>query len=70
MRRAAREEIERVFAGGVEPPVDELARDDLDGYLRVREDVVSSLVAEVAAAARAGGADFEFIELSGAVKTK
>jgi hypothetical protein len=68
VRRAAREEIERVFAGGTESPVDELERDELDGYLRVREDVVSSLVAEVAAAARAGGADFEFIELSGAVK--
>lgn len=68
VRRAAREEIERVFAGGVEPPVDELERDELDGYLSVRQDVVSSLVAEVAAAASAGGADFEFIELSGAVK--
>ena len=68
VRRTAREEIERVFAGGAESPVDELERDELDGYLRVREDVVSSLVAEVAAAARAGGADFEFIELSGAVK--
>jgi hypothetical protein len=68
VRRAAREEIERVFAGGAEPPLEELERDELDGYLRVREDVVSSLVAEVAAAAHAGGADFEFIELSGAVK--
>jgi hypothetical protein len=68
VRRAAREEIERVFAGGAEPPVEELERDELDGYLRVREDVVSSLVAEVAAAARAGGADLEFIEPSGAVK--
>ena len=68
VRRAAREEIERVFAGGEEPPVEELERDELDGYLRVREDVVSSLVAEVAAAARAASADLEFIELSGAVK--
>jgi hypothetical protein len=68
VQRAARAEIERVFAGGAEPPLEELERDELDGYLRVREDVVSSLVREVAAAARAGGADFEFIELSGAVK--
>ena len=68
VRRAAREEVERVFAGGGEPPRDELERDDLDGYVRVREGVVSSLAAEVAAAARAGGARFEFIELSGAVK--
>jgi len=68
VRQAARVEIERVFAGGAEPPLDELEREELDGYVRVREEVVSSLVAEVAAEARAGGADFEFIELSGAVK--
>jgi hypothetical protein len=68
VRRASREEIERVFAGGAERQVEELERDELGGYLRMREDVVSSLVAEVAAAARAGGADLEFIELSGAVK--
>src|SRR5437762_46607 len=62
VRRAAREEIERVFEGGAEPPVEELERDELAGYLRVREEIVSSLVAEVAAAARAGGAGVEFIE--------
>jgi len=68
VRRGAREEIERVFAGGSERRVAELERDELDGYLHVREEVVTSLVAQVAAAARAGGAGFEFIELSGAVK--
>ena len=68
VRRAAREEIERVFEGGAEPAVEELERDELAGYLRVREEIVSSLVADVAAAARAGGAGVEFIEPSGAVK--
>jgi hypothetical protein len=68
VRKGVRAEIERVFAGGAEPQDGELERDELDGYVRVREDVVSSLVAEVAAEARAGGANFEFIELSGAVK--
>jgi hypothetical protein len=68
VRRAAREAIERVFVDGAEQPAGELERDELGGYIRVREDVVSSLVTEVAAAARAGGAEFEFIELSGAVK--
>jgi hypothetical protein len=67
VRREAREEIERVFAGGAQPS-SELERDELDGYMGVREAVVTSLVEEVAAAARAGGAEFEFIELSGAVK--
>ena len=62
VRRAAREEIERAFAGdgarGGEPERDE--------YARVREQVVTSLVAEVAEAA--GETPFEFMELSGAVK--
>src|SRR5438093_1425289 len=67
VRREAREEIERVFAGGAQPSP-ELERDELDGYVGVREAVVTSLVEEVAAAARAGGTDLEFVELSGAVK--
>ena len=60
-RRSAREAIENAFAGddsGGEPERDE--------YAQVREQVVTSLVAEVAAAA--GETPFEFIELSGAVK--
>jgi hypothetical protein len=76
VRRFAREELERVFAGGAEDPVDELDREELGvlaggelgGYGRAREDTVTSLVGEVADAARAGGARFEFIELSGAAK--
>ena len=65
-RRSAREEIERVFAGGAEEPVDELHRAEFAEYAGVREQVVASLVAEVAEAA--GETPFEFIELSGAVK--
>jgi hypothetical protein len=70
VRRLARGEIERVFAGGAEESVEELDRDalddELDGYLSSRETVVSSLVAEVAAAA--GEVPVEFIDLSGAIK--
>ena len=61
VRREARKTIERAFAGenaGGEP--------ERDDYARVREQIVSSLVAEVAEAA--GETPFEFIELSGAVK--
>jgi hypothetical protein len=76
VRRFAREELERVFAGAAEDPVQELDRDELGtlaggelgGYLTAREAVVASLVAQVAEAARTGGARLEFIELSGAVK--
>lgn len=61
VRAQAREQIERAFAGedrGGEPEPGE--------YERVRAQVVTSLVAEVAEAA--GETPFEFIELSGAVK--
>ena len=61
VRRSAREAIERAFAG--DDPGGEPERDE---YARVREQVVTSLVAEVAEAA--GETPFEFIELSGAVK--
>jgi hypothetical protein len=60
-RRSAREAIELAFAG--DDPGGEPERDE---YARVREQVVTSLVAEVADAA--GETPFEFIELSGAVK--
>ena len=61
VRRGARDAIERAFAG--DDPGDQPERDE---YARVRERVVTSLVAEVAEAA--GETPFEFIELSGAVK--
>jgi hypothetical protein len=59
-RGRARLEIERAFAG--EEGAGEAERDE---YARVREHVVTSLVAEVAAAA--GETALEFIDLSGAV---
>ena len=61
VRRSAREAIERAFAG--DDPGGEPERDE---YARVRAQVVTSLVAEVAEAA--GETPFEFIELSGAVQ--
>jgi hypothetical protein len=60
-RRDARDAIERAFAG--DDPGGEPERDD---YASVREQVVTSLVADVAEAA--GDTPLEFIELSGAVK--
>jgi hypothetical protein len=60
-RRQARDEIERAFAGE-----DDGGEPEPDGYARVRAQVVTSLVAEVADAA--GDTAFEFIDLSGAVK--
>jgi hypothetical protein len=62
VRRQARAEIERAFEGEAEE-AGEIERDE---YARVRERVVTSLVAEVAEAA--GETAFEFIDLSGAVK--
>jgi hypothetical protein len=76
LRRIARDELERVFAGGAEEPADELEREvlggfaggELAGFLDAREATVSSLVAEVADATHAGGAELEFIDLAGATK--
>jgi hypothetical protein len=61
VRRRARDEIERAFAGS-----DADGEPEPDDYARVRAQVVTSLVAEVAEAA--GDTAFEFIDLSGAVK--
>jgi len=60
-RRDARDAIERAFSG--DDPGGEAERDD---YASVREQVVTSLVADVAEAA--GDTPLEFIELSGAIK--
>ena len=61
VRRDARAALESAFTG--DDPGGEPERDE---YVRVREQVVTSLVAEVAEAA--GETPFESIELSGAVK--
>ncbi|HET7466430.1 MAG TPA: hypothetical protein VFL29_07170 [Candidatus Dormibacteraeota bacterium] len=76
IRDAARAELERRFAGQPAPEPAELDRaqveafagGELGGYLRTRANKVASLVAECAQAARSEGADFAFIDLSGAIK--
>jgi hypothetical protein len=60
-RRLAREEIERAFAG----EADEDAEPERDEYAHVREEIVTSLVAEVAEAA--SPVPLEPLDLSGAV---
>jgi hypothetical protein len=66
-KRVARDELERVFAGADEAPLEPLGP-ELTAYVRARAETVTSLAAAVAAAARAGGARFDFMDLSGAVK--
>jgi hypothetical protein len=71
VRRRALEELDRVFAGGDEQPVEELERSELaeiEGYLGMRERVITTLAADVAETARARGATLEFIDSSGAMK--
>jgi hypothetical protein len=70
--RFAREEIERVFAGGAQEPAEDVDREELErplgGYLEARNATVASLVDEVARAAADEGAGLTFMDLSGAVK--
>ena len=77
VRRFARDEVERVFAGGAEEPREDLDYEDvaglaggaLGGYLDARAATVTSLVEEVSAAAGSeGDVRFAFMDLSGAVK--
>jgi hypothetical protein len=75
VRRFARDELERVFAGEPEAAA-ELERDavaaladgELGGYLKARDESVTTLVGAVAEAAHAEGASLAFIDLAGAVK--
>jgi hypothetical protein len=55
-----------VFGGAEEAPLE--VEEALGDYARVREGVVTSLASDVAAAARAEGVEFAFMDLSGAVK--
>jgi hypothetical protein len=72
----ARRELERRFAAQPEPEDPDLAREkvgsfaggELTAYLDVRAETVASLVGEAAWAASEEGADFAFIDLSGAIK--
>jgi hypothetical protein len=66
LRAAVRAELERVFDGADEGPFE--LNGALGEYARVREQVVTALAADVAAAVRAQGAEFVFMDLSGAVK--
>jgi hypothetical protein len=66
LRDAVRVELDAVFDGAPEEPFE--LDGDLAEYAAGRAAVVSSLVADVAAAARSEGTGFEFLELSGAVK--
>src|SRR5216110_213578 len=76
LRLEARVELENRFATQPEPEQAELDRADLGsfaggelgGYLESRSKSVASLVAECAESAKAEGADFAFIDLSGAIK--
>jgi hypothetical protein len=76
VHREARAELERRFASDPPPEPAELDREqveafaggELGGYLGARGKTVSSLVADCARAARAEGAGFAFIDLSGAIK--
>jgi hypothetical protein len=66
LRAAVRVELERVFDGAGEEPFE--VDGALGDYAQVREQIVTSLAAEVAAATRAEGVELTFMDLSGAVK--
>jgi hypothetical protein len=66
VRAAVRRELERVFDGAEEAPLE--LEEPLGDYARAREEVVTSLASDVAAAVRAEGAEFAFMDLSGAIK--
>src|SRR5207247_10790672 len=76
LHREARVEIENRFATQPDLEREDLDRADLGsfaggelgGYLESRSKSVASLVAECAEAAKVEGADFAFIDLSGAIK--
>lgn len=76
VQAAAREEVERAFAGKHVAAAADVERDDLaelaggelDAYLDVRADTVTTLVAEASQIAADRGKRLVFLELSGAVK--
>jgi hypothetical protein len=61
-----RDELERVFGGADEKPL--ALEGELAAYARARDGVVTTLVADVADAARAEGVSVAFMDLSGAIK--
>jgi hypothetical protein len=66
LREAVRDELELLFAGAEEEPLG--VEGNLAGYVRAREEVVTTLAADVADAAHTEGASLAFMDLSGAVK--
>jgi hypothetical protein len=66
LQRAVRDELELLFGGAEEGPLE--VEGDLAGYARAREEVVATLAAEVADAARHEGVTLTFMDLSGAIK--
>jgi hypothetical protein len=76
LRAEARREIERRFASEPAREASELMREtvgafadgELAAYIETRTATVDSLIAEATRAAASGGAQFAFIDLSGAVK--
>jgi hypothetical protein len=66
LRKAVRDELELLFAGAEEEPLG--VEGNLAGYVRAREEVVTTLAADVADAAHTEGAALAFMDLSGAVK--
>jgi hypothetical protein len=76
LRVEVRSELERRFAADPEPEAAELVKEsvgefaggELAAYIETRAATVTSIVAEAAESARAEGAGFAFIDLSGAVK--
>jgi len=66
VRKTVRDELELLFDGAEEKSLQ--VEGELAGFVRAREEVVTTLAAEVADAARAEGVALAFMDLSGAVK--
>jgi hypothetical protein len=66
LRASVREELEGVLGGAEEAPLE--LGGELVGYAQAREQVVTTLAADVAGAAGAEGVSLDFIDLSGAIK--
>lgn len=66
LREAVRDELELLFGGAEEEPL--VVEGNLAGYVHAREEVVTTLAADVADAANTEGAALAFMDLSGAVK--
>ncbi|HUH06652.1 MAG TPA: hypothetical protein VML96_02490 [Egibacteraceae bacterium] len=72
----ARDEVDRSLAGDADPRVKEatwtavaaLGSEDLLGYLRMRQRIVTDLIGEIAGALRAGGSRLVFMDQVGAAK--